>query len=207
MIRVFVADDHAVVRDGLARILDAVPDMAFAGAAESASELFAAMPEARIDVLILDLSGLGEAGGVDVLERIRQAQPKLPVIIYSMYPEEEYGVRLLQAGAMAYLSKSRSTELLLEAIRKVASGVRFITDPIARRLIESGGRPQVTPLTTRELQIMQLLVEGRQTSQIAAALAISPSTVSTHLRNIKDKLDVDSIAQIVRRALRDGLVE
>ena len=116
-------------------------------------------------------------------------------------------MRLLQAGAMAYLSKSRSTELLLEAIRKVASGVRFITDPIARRLIESGGRPQVTPLTTRELQIMQLLVEGRQTSQIAAALAISPSTVSTHLRNIKDKLDVDSIAQIVRRALRDGLVE
>jgi two-component system, NarL family, invasion response regulator UvrY len=206
VIKVFVADDHAVVREGLARILDAVADMEYAGSAETARDVLRLAPSADWDVLILDLSGLGGEGGAEVLDQLRVLRPKLPTIIYSMYPEEQYGVRMLQAGAMAYLSKGRSTEHLLEAIRRAVRGLRTITDPVATRMFSAGNK-ETDGLTSRELQILQLVAEGKQTSTIAAALCITPSTVSTHLKRIKEKLVVETQAELVGYAFRNGLVQ
>jgi len=203
-IRVFVADDHAVVRDGLVRILDAVEDMCCAGTAEDGRQVLERAEEESWDVLILDLSGLGPGGGLDVLHELTRTRPDLPIVVYSMYPEEQYGARMLRAGAAAYLGKGRATSELLEAIRKVAGGGRFVTEEIAERLIAA---PDASELTDRELQIVELLAGGSSTNEIGYALSISASTVSTHLRHIKDKLGARTQAEIVRLAIVDGLVQ
>lgn len=206
VIRVYVVDDHAVVREGLGRIIEAMPDMVLAGsAADARTALGAARAGAPWDVAVLDLS-LPGGGGFELLDQLRDIAEHVRIIVYSMYPEEQYGPRLLRAGARAYLSKSRPVEEVLAAIRRVASGGRYVTDRVAERLIE----PQagsVEQLTGREHQILLLAVEGLQTSDIAAELCISASTVSTHLRSIKDKLGARSVADLVRLAFRQGLVE
>ncbi|MEM7605886.1 MAG: response regulator transcription factor [Myxococcota bacterium] len=204
-IRVFIADDHAVVREGLARILNAMPDMTVAGSAADGREVLTQAPSADWDVLILDLSGLGDAGGVEVLDSLRRHVPDLPVIVYSMYPESQYGVRMLQAGARAYLCKDEPTETLLEAIRRVATGRRYITPGIAERLLDADTSGKA--LSTRELQVLQLLVEGKSVTALAKALHISMSTASTHIGRIKTKLGASSKADLVRIALRDGLCD
>ena len=203
-IRVFVADDHAIVRDGLQRILDATEGMCCAGTGEDGHAVLSGAAE--FDVLVLDLSGLGESGGIEVLDRLARTRPGLPVVVYSMYPEEQYGVRMLKAGARAYLCKDRPMPMLLEAIRRVARGQRYVTPLIAERLLDSptGGGAD---LSTRELQVIQLLVAGRSARDISQRLAISPSTVSTHVRHAKDKLGASSTAELVRIAMREGLLD
>ncbi|MCB9751376.1 MAG: response regulator transcription factor [Myxococcales bacterium] len=203
MIRVFIADDHAVVRDGLKSLLDGVEDMSSVGSACSAREVLRELTRARWDVLILDMS-LPDGGGFEVLRQIRGARPDIAVVVYSMYPEEQYGARALRMGAAAYLAKSRSIDELLVAIRRASSGRRYVTQAIAEQFV--GPEPQrPVELSDREQQILQLVVEGKRTSEIARALCISASTVSTHLGRIKQKLGVDSTAALVERALRDGL--
>lgn len=207
MINVFVADDHAVVREGLARILEICPDLSFAGSAQGASEVIALARDAAWDVIVLDLS-LPDAGGCEVLRQLRALRPEIPIVVYSMYPEEQFGIRMLQAGAAAYLSKSRSTDELLEAIRRAHRGLRYVTQPIAQLLLESSGDHDGdgSRLSEREFQILQLMVEGSRTSDIARSLYISPSTVSTHVKRIKEKLGVSSNAELIQVALRRGLV-
>lgn len=202
-IRVFIVDDHAVVRDGLRRIFEAVPNMVVAGAAGSAEDLFPYVPEAKWDVLVLDLSGVGS--GIEVIERLVSKSARAHVVVYSMYPEEHYGVRALRAGAMSYIGKNRPVDALVDAVQRAAQGLRTITDVIASRLIDV--REQEEALTNRELEILHHLVEGHQTNDIAAILEISPSTVSTHLRNMKRRLGVSSVTELVGYAFRSGLVE
>lgn len=203
MIRVFIADDHAVVRDGLTSLLDGVEDMSVAGAAGSAREVLRALKGARWDVLILDMS-LPDGGGFEVLRQIRGLRADIAVVVYSMYPEEQYGARALKMGAAAYLAKSRSIDELLVAIRRVGGGRRYVTQTIAEQFVDpAAGRP--VALSDRELQILQLVVEGERTSEIASALCISASTVSTHIGRIKHKLGVDSTTALVELSLRDGL--
>ncbi|MFK7984756.1 MAG: response regulator [Sandaracinaceae bacterium] len=204
-IRVFLADDHPVVVDGLQRIVDAQADMACVGHAPNGRDVVERARGDGWDVLILDLSGLGDAGGVEVLDQLQREAPELPVIIYSMYPESQYGVRLLQAGARAYIAKTHPISVLLDAIRRVAGGGRYITPDLAERLLEPR-TASLASLSTRELQVLQLLVDGSSVSNMAKALHVSISTASTHLKNIRTKLAANSNAELVRLALREGLV-
>ena len=207
MIRVFIADDHSIVRDGLARILAAVPDLACSGTAADVAGVLGSPALGETDVLVLDVS-LPGGGGAEVLRQVRQDRPEVRVVVYSMYPEEQYGARFIRAGASAYLSKDRPTEELLKAIRSVHSGRRYLTDAVVNALVERGDEGAGHEhLSSRELHVLQLLAEGRQTNDIAKELFISASTVSTHLRHIKDKLGVHTTAELVQYAFRQKLVE
>lgn len=202
-IDVFVADDHAVVRDGLAQLLEATSDMAVAGTAGTAREVLQALRDASWQVLVLDLS-LPEGGGLEVLRQLRALRPDIRVVVYSMYPEEQYGARVLRMGAAAYLAKSRSIDELLEAIRRAHAGRRYVTDTIAEQFA-SDDPEHAARLSDREQQILQLIVDGKRTSDIAAALCISASTVSTHIGRIKVKLQAESTAMLIQVALREQL--
>ncbi|MBT9559992.1 MAG: response regulator transcription factor [Myxococcales bacterium] len=206
MIRVFIADDHSVVREGLARILSAVAGLGCSGQAADVHGLLSSPALDQTDVVVLDVS-LPGGGGAEALRCLRRDRPDIPVVVHSMYPEEQYGARFIRAGAAAYLSKDRSTSELLDAIRRVHQGRRYLTDLVADALATgpvAGEAHDV--LSARELQVLQLHAEGRQTNDIARELFISASTVSTHFRNIKDKLGLQTTAELVQYAFRHKLV-
>lgn len=209
MIRVFLADDHAVVRAGLERVISTTEDMSVIGTASDGRQvLLLAEAGADWDVLVLDLS-LPRVSGMEVLRRLRSLRPSLPILILSMYPEDQYSIRLMREGASAYLSKERSLEELLAAIRRLAAGGTYLTDSQAAQIIEAPAeseRPPHARLSAREHQVFVLIINGRTVSEIAAELDLSTSTVSTHLSRIKDKLGARSIAEVVSYAHRAGLV-
>ena len=207
-IKVFIADDHAVIREGVARILEAAPDMHFAGQAESGHDVLELVRTADWDVLILDLSLPG--GGEATMQSLQAIRPALPVIIFSMHPEDQYAIRLLKAGASAYLTKGRAGKELLDAIRKVARGKRYITQELAEQLLEqrdSVEAPGHELLTDREHQVFMLLLDGKQPGEIVEELHVSASTVSTHIQNIKRKLNAPSVVALVKYAYRVGLLD
>lgn len=200
MNRVFLADDHAIVLQGVRRLLEADPELRVVGEAQSAREVLKLAVDASWDLLVLDLS-LPGGGGLEVLARLRQLRPTLRVVVYSMYPEAQYARRALDAGARAYVSKGRHPDELLSALRTVASGGTFVSGEA-----EGGEELGAEALTEREVQVLQLLVEGRSPSQIADELSVSRSTVSTHLGQLKRKLGVTSLPGLVEHALREGLL-
>lgn len=206
MIRVFIADDHVIVRDGLRRLLAETPGMELAGESGKGRDVLERAAQERWDVLVLDLS-MEDVGGLEVLKRLRETLPSLPVIVLSMYPEAQYAVRLLRMGASAYLSKGRSSAELLEAIRTVAAGRRYVTGTAAEALVSAGGGSGAPHerLSQREHQIFLLVAEGRSPGDIAAELNLSPSTVSSHLVHIRDKLGVRSNGEMIQYAYRTGL--
>ncbi len=205
MIRVFVADDHAIVREGIERMLSAMAGMECVGSAADADGLLAAASLADADVLVLDLSMPG--GGLQLVERVRGRHDGLQVVVYSMYPEAQFGPSALRAGAAAYLTKGRPTAELVDALRRAAAGRKYVTQDIAERLLmdDSDDRPPHERLSPREREIFQQLVEGASPSDIAEALHISKPTVSTHIRHIKDKMGVSSVAEMVDYAHRARL--
>lgn len=207
MIHVFVADDHAIVRDGLSRILEATPGMTCVGTSEDARGTLARARVGGIDALVLDLS-LPGGSGLEVLGRLCELHPGLGVVVYSMHPEEQYGLRALKLGAKAYVAKGRPTTTLIEAIRAAAAGERFVTPELAALLLE-GREEEVLhdSLSDREFQVFKLLVEGRSPADISRELHVAASTVSTHLLRVKQKLRADSTADLVRYAVRSGLLE
>lgn len=206
MIRVFIADDHAVVREGLSRILGMAEDIRLVGEAADARTTILKCREDPPDVLVLDVS-LPEGGGSEVIRQLSKDVPDVRIVVYSMYAEEQYGAPMMRAGAAAYLSKHRSTEELLEAIRRCARGRRYVTETVAERLLAAPG-DAATPLealSERETQVLQLLAEGLTTSDIASQLFLSQSTVSTHLKHIRQKLGLRTRGEIVQYAYRQGL--
>ena len=211
MIRVLLADDHAIVLDGLQRLLRESPDISVVGtAADGRQALQLALgPTPAWDVLVLDLS-LPRVGGIEVLRRVRAARPDARVIVLSMYPEEQYAVQLRRAGAAAYVSKAMAPEALLEAIRAVATAGSWSTSAVTRRLEDAPAGGDALPhraLSSREIQVFNLLIEGQTVADIAAQLDLHSSTVSNHLRAIKTKLDAPTVADIVRYAHRVGLID
>lgn len=209
MIRVYLADDHAVVRAGLQQLISATEDMRVVGsAADGRQVLLEAEGGAQWDVLVLDLS-LPRVSGMEVLRRLRSLRPSLPILILSMYPEDQYAIRLMREGASAYLSKERPPEDLLAAIRRVAGGGKYLTDSQAAQIVQvkdESERPPHARLSAREHQVFVLIINGRTVSEIAAELDLSTSTVSTHLARIRDKLGARSLAEIVSYAHRAGLI-
>jgi DNA-binding NarL/FixJ family response regulator len=209
MIRVFIADDHAIVRHGLRELLSSCGDMQVVGEASDGRQLLNVAETVDCDVVILDLS-LPRVNGPEVLKRLRASRPSLPVLVLTMYPEDQYAVALLRNGASAYLCKDRPSHELLDAIRKVASGKTYFTETIAQRFLaspEESSQPAHAKLTAREHQLFTLIIQGRSSSEIAAELDLTASTVSNHLAKIKEKLDAHSLADIVRYAYRAGLID
>jgi len=210
MIRVLIADDHAVVRRGLRQIIEEAPDIKVTGEASNGLEALRAMRENWFDVVVLDISMPG-ATGLEVLEHIRKMSPKPKALMLSMYPEKQFAVRALKAGASGYLTKDSAPEELLTAIREVANGRKFITRQLAEILadeISTGAdKPAHERLSNRENQVLHLLAQGKGITEIAQELMLSPKTVSTYRARILEKLHLNNTAEIIRYAMEWGIVE
>lgn len=207
-LRVFIADDHAVVRDGLARLMSDTSDLEVAGTASDSASVVKQARDADWDVVVLDI-GLPGAGGVEVLSQLKAMAPQLPVIIFTMHPEDRFAVRLLKAGAAGYLCKTRSPSEVLEAVRRVAAGGRWVPPTIGELLLDDRASPthKYETLTDREYQVFRMILDGKDPSHVAIELHLSPSTVSTHIRRIKQKLGAQSTADVIRYGFRAGLID
>lgn len=204
--RIFVADDHTVVRTGIKMLVSTASDMTVVGEVSDGHAVLEALEETPCDVLLLDLS-LPKLNGVEVLRRVRERFPNLHVLVLSMYPEEHYALRMLRAGATGYLSKDRSEHELVDAIRCVANGRTYLTPTVAEQAVRGTTQPSGhTALSGREHQIFLLVANGSTVSDIAAELNLSASTVSNYIARIKTKLGVRTLGDIVSYAHRAGLV-
>lgn len=210
MLRVLIVDDHAVVREGLKRIIDESPGMSVCAEAGDARQALAALCGALFDVVVLDLDLPGRSG-LDLLRRIKSGWPKLPVLVLSFHAEEAYAVPTFQAGADGYLMKDAGTALLLQAIAKVAAGGKFVTDVVAELLARNtgadAGQLGHAALSDRELEVLCMIGAGLPVSQIAGRLALSVKTVSTYRRRVLDKLGLPDNAAMMHYALRRGLID
>jgi DNA-binding NarL/FixJ family response regulator len=210
MIRVLIADDHAVVRRGVRQILEAEHDIELVGEASEYSEIRRRLKETQCDVLILDVQMPGK-NGLEVVKNLRDEVPRLAVLMLSTYPEDQYAVRALKAGARGYITKTTAPERIVEAVRTVAAGRKFISPETAEALAAtvSGERVESphTTLSDREFQILKLIASGKKLADIAAALALSPKTVSVYRARILEKMALTSNAELTHYALKNALVE
>jgi two-component system, NarL family, invasion response regulator UvrY len=205
MIRVLIADDHSIVRDGLKRILAATPDLQVAGEAAGGDEALRLVKANDYDVAMLDMSMPG-LSGIDLIKRLKVEKPKLRILVLSMHGESQYAARALKAGAAGYLGKDSAAEVLLGALRKVAAGGVHIGDAAAASLLQAGDKPPHESLSDREFEVMRLLVEGLGPTEIGERLHLSVKTVSTHKTRILDKLGLGSTAELVRYAMEHRLL-
>ena len=205
MIRIMLADDHALVRDGLRRILEQDPELQVVGEADDGRSLLEHLATTPTDVVVLDLN-MPEMGGIEALRQMRARFPRTSVLIVSMFAEDATAARLLRLGAAGYLTKGRSAGELVDAVKKVASGVRYITPSLASHLLEASEAPPHERLTEREHQVFLLLEAGKSPSDVAIELGVSASTVSTYIARIRKQLGVTTVGEIVRYAARVGLV-
>lgn len=205
MIRVVLADDHQMVREGVRRILDHTEGMQVVAEAGDGKALLALLPKTPCDVLVLDLN-MPLGGGVDVLRQVRTAYPRLGVLVLTMYAEDHYAARLLRAGASGYLAKGRSGDELVDAVRKIASGGKYVTPSVAEHLLDAKDAPAHETLSEREHQVFMLLVQGKSPSEIANELGVTASTVSTYIARVKKQLGAQTIGEILRYASRAGLL-
>lgn len=209
MMRLLIADDHAIFRRGLQDILRReFPDVVF-GEADDADAALQALGNERWDLLILDISMPGRSG-LEVLKTTHVKHPHVPVLVMSMHPEDQYGRRVLQAGASGYLSKSSAATELVSAVRRILGGHRYISptlaDELAIDLQAPGDRVPHHMLSHREFEVMRLVTEGKSNAEIADLLAISDKTVSTYRARILDKLHLRTTADVIRYALEHHIV-
>jgi two-component system invasion response regulator UvrY len=209
MTRLLLVDDHAVVREGVKRILAGEPDIVVAGEAERAQEVYEALAASAYDLVLLDIS-LPDHSGLEVLNSLRTTYPDLPVLIFSVHPERQYVVRALKDGAAGYLLKNSAPRELVVAIHKISQGERYISEILVHHLVHeiaATEKPLHATLSPREAQVMDLLVAGQSPKEIAYQLGLSIKTISTHRRNLLDKLHLHTTAELVRYAIKHGLVE
>lgn len=208
--RVLLADDHAIIRDGLKQILADTDDLAVAGEAANGIELMQQVREHDWDVLVLDISMPGRSG-LELIHMIKDEKPELPILVFSMHHEEQYAVRALQAGAQGYLTKESDGELLVAAIRRVARGGVHLSDKVAELMVRII-RPasETLPhnlLSDREYQVFNLLVAGRGLTEIGIELSLSVKTISTHKTHILQKMNLATTADLIRYAVAHGLAD
>ena len=210
MIRVILADDHAMVREGIRRVLEERHGASVVAEAASTEELLARLHRVTADVLILDIAMPGP-GVVETLRQVKAIQPGVRTLVLTAYPESDYGVRVLRAGASGYLTKDRSLDQLVDAVRRVYRGgvhvSRSLGDALAARLLEPEGAPAHTGLSDREFEVLRGLAEGQPLKAIAARMSVSPKTVTTYRGRLLQKLGLHSNADLVRYALEHGLVD
>jgi DNA-binding NarL/FixJ family response regulator len=211
--RILVVDDHPIVRQGLALLINREPDMVVCGEAEEASGAMHVLSSARPDVLIVDIS-LNGPDGLDLLKTIRSTHPTLPVLILSMHDESIYAERALRAGANGYIMKQEATEKVLVAIRRILSGEIYVSDRIANKMLKhyitgSGTlrSSSIADLTDRELEVFRLIGEGHGTRQIAEELHLSVKTVESYQAHIKEKLSLRSGRELMQHAIQWNMNE
>lgn len=210
MIRVIIADDHAILRQGLRQILSAQPDMQVVGEAANYAEVMQQVRRGECDVLLLDIAMPGK-NGIETLKQVKHEYPKLPVLMLSMYPEDQYAVRALKAGAAGYLNKVSAADQLVHALRQLARGRRYITAELADSLAASLTGNQDVPahelLSDREFQTLCQIAAGKTLAQIGDELAVSPKTISVYRARLLAKLKLTTNAELTRYALENKLVE
>jgi DNA-binding NarL/FixJ family response regulator len=207
--RILIADDHAVVRRGLKEILaDALPDVEFSEAGNG-DEVMSHLGKTLISLLVLDISMPGRSG-MDVLRDVKHTYPRLPVIILSCQPEEQYAVRCLRAGAAAYINKESAPEELAIATKKILSGGRYVSTSLAEKLIanldDSAGKPLHELLSDREFEVMNMIAAGVPLTEIGDRLHVSVKTISTYRARIMEKMQMKSNAELTRYAMTHNLI-
>lgn len=208
-IRIFIADDHPIVRQGLRRIVEADPGMAIAGEAGDVPSLLDALQSTAADLVLLDVSMPG-GPFLETLRELRERHPTIRILTLSVHPEDQWAVRALRGGASGYLTKDHSPDQLLEAIRRVYRGGKYVSPTLAERLatqLDAGGeRPPHEQLSDREFEVMRRLGSGLTVTQIASELSLSAKTVSTYRTRILEKMAFATNADLVRYAARYGLI-
>jgi len=210
VIKVLVADDHAVVRRGLRQILAETPDVLVGAEAATAEEVRRLVREERFSAVVLDIN-LPGGSGLELLSEIRRERPELPVLILTVYSEDQYAIRAIKGGAAGFLTKESAPDKLVEAVRKVAGGGRYVSAELAETLAsvlagEKGGAVHER-LSDREFEILKILASGKTVSEAALALSLSVKTVSTHRTRILKKMEMRTNAELMHYAMRHGLVE
>ena len=210
MIKIFIADDHAIVRKGLKQIISETPDMIVSEEADNGLEALDKISENNYDVILLDISMPGK-NGLEILRLVRKKKPKLPVLMLSVHSEEQYAVRSLRAGASGYLTKESAPDELIAAIRTISKGGKFVNASLAEKLISEleiyVERPSHETLSDREYQVMCMSAMGNTLKEIAQELSLSIQTISTYRTRILEKMNMNSIAEVIRYAVKHGLVE
>lgn len=211
--RILVVDDHPIVRQGLALLINRETDLMVCGEAEDAPRAMQAITAAKPDILLVDIS-LNGPDGLDLLKDVRARHPELPVLILSMHDESIYAERALRAGAQGYIMKQEATEKVLVAVRRILSHEIYVSERIANRMLQryignrEAGRPSsVSDLTDRELEVFRLIGEGHSTRQIAEELHISVKTVESYQAHIKEKLSLRSARELVQHAIQWSIGE
>ena len=208
MIRILVADDHTIVREGLKQILAKHSDLQVAGEAANGNDVLHLVRDNKWDVLVTDMSMPGR-NGLELIKLVKQTQPALPVLVLSMYDEEQYAVRAIRAGASGYLNKESASEQLVSAIRTVAAGGVYASAAVTQALFSTlrnnrGAQPH-EQLSGRELQVLQMIAAGQSITEIAELLSLSPKTVSTHKSRMLEKMNMSNQAELIRYAIEHRL--
>lgn len=209
-IHVLIADDHAILRQGLRLILSETEDLVVAGEAEDGAEAIALSRQMHWDVFLLDVS-MPNRDGIDTLKQLKKEFPRSPVLILSMHPEEQFAVRALKAGASGYLNKQSAPELLVTAIRQVAAGKKYVSPAVAQQLAnaisDDNDKSPHERITDRELQVLSLIASGKTLTEVADVLNLGVATVSTYRARLLEKLRLRNTAELIRYGLEHGLVD
>ena len=210
MKRILVIDDHEVVREGVKKIFNEKLGTIIFGEAGAAPDALRIVREEDWDVVVLDLS-LGGRSGLELLKELKQIRPRLPVLIFSMHPEEQYARRAFKAGAAGYVTKDSPRAELAEAVNRVASGGQYVTAALAEKLIVDFARgsdrlPHET-LSDREFEVMRLIASGKSLNEIASLLSLSDKTISTYRARVLEKIGLNSNAELIRYAIQNELVD
>ena len=210
MTRIAIADDHVLVRRGLAELLREMDDLRVVAECTSGDELLRAVRDERVDVVVMDMNMPGPTG-LDLVKSLHAEHPRLPLLVLSAHPEDQYAVRVVRAGAMGYLTKESAEADLVEAIRRVVAGKRFLSQTLAESLLDAlDADPEADPhaaLSDREYQTMRMLASGMTVGGIAEELALSVKTVSTYRTRLLQKMGMANNAELTRYALENGLVD
>jgi len=209
MIKVLVADDHPVVREGLKRVIEKDSGMFVAAEASTSQEVLDQVEGNPLDVVLLDINMPGR-GGLEVLQQIKAYHPSLPVLVISMYSEDQYATRVLRAGAAGYLTKESAPSQLVKAIRKVVRGGKYVSPTLAEKLaidLGTGAKLPHETLSDREYQVLCMIASAKSVSEIADELSLSVKTISTYRTRILEKMDLGNNVELARYALKHGLVD
>jgi len=210
MIRLVIADDHTIVREGLKQLLGSASDITVVGEAQDGHQVMARVRESDFDLLLLDMSMPGRSG-IELIKLVRAEKPKLRILVLSMHEEPQYAVRAIRAGAAGYLTKDSASAQLVSAIRKVAGGGAFISGEVAEQLaFDAMPQTEALPhraLSDREFQVFRLLVAGKTVTEIGVSLNLSVKTVSTHKANLMQKMRMSNQTEMIRYAISHGLLD
>jgi DNA-binding NarL/FixJ family response regulator len=210
MIRIIIADDHTIIRDGLKKILKEESDINLVGEASGYFEVMQTLAKEEPDLLVLDISMPGR-DGLEILKEVKSLYPKVKVLMLSMHPEDRYAVRAIKRGAKGYLSKESAAEELVNAIRKIAAGGRYISAELADKMVDymetDLEKPAHELLSDREFQVLRKIAIGETIDQIAQEISLSPNTIATYRERILAKLQLKSNVEIANYALRNKLID